>query len=103
MQGRLDLERTPGYYILTPDSAEYTESETNPEVKTTDSMSFYDPRHRTLGGRIICPADSLEVELESFTLNDNPNEYHILRTLYGIPEVINNNYRVQRKFMINYH
>ena len=51
-------------------------------------MSFFDPRHRCLGGRIICPLDSLEVELESFTINDTPDDYHILRCLYGIPEVI---------------
>ena len=51
-------------------------------------MSFFDPRHRCLGARIICPGDSLEVEIENFTVQETTDEYHLLRTLYGIPEVI---------------
>jgi hypothetical protein len=69
------------------DSAEYVESETDPDVLTTDSMSFFDPRHRSLGGRIICPSESLEVELDKFTVKDDVKEYHTLRHLYGIAEV----------------
>lgn len=79
------------------ESAEYVQSETDPEVLTTDSMSYYDPRHRSLGARIICPADSLEIELDSFTLKPDVKEYHTLRTLYGIPEVLFYSQRVLRR------
>ena len=93
------MERTSRYlYFICLESAEYVESETDPEVLTTDSMSFYDPRHRTLGGRVICPKDSLEIEMESFTLVSDFKEYHVLRHLYGIAEVNNISFiRVQMK------
>ena len=69
------------------DSAEYIESEEHPEILTSDSMAFYDPRLKFLGGRIICPKDSLEVsKLGNFTIKSNLDDYNIARILYGVPE-----------------
>jgi folate-binding protein YgfZ len=61
-------------------------SEENPEIKVTDSMSFYDPRLRSLGCRIICPIDSLEVETETINLKLTGEDYNAIRMLYGVLE-----------------
>jgi folate-binding protein YgfZ len=53
---------------------------------TTDSMSFYDPRLLSLGTRIICPKDSLEIEEEEINFKLSDEDYHIIRTLYCVPE-----------------
>jgi len=69
------------------DTAEYLESEDYPEIKVTDSMAIYDPRFKFLGGRIICPKDSLEIKIGNYKLQQTNEDWHIMRTLYGIPEV----------------
>lgn len=68
------------------DTAEYLPSEENPEIMVTDSMSFYDPRIRSLGARCICPLDSLEIEPGTINLKFSPEDYEIIRTLYCVPE-----------------
>lgn len=52
----------------------------------TDCMSFFDPRLRALGTRVICPHDSLEVEQDTINLKLNEEDYEIIRTLYCVPE-----------------
>lgn len=68
------------------DTAEYSQSDDNPEILMTDSMSFYDPRMPGLGTRVICPSESLEIELDTVNLHFNHEDYEILRNLYCIPE-----------------
>jgi folate-binding protein YgfZ len=49
-------------------------------------MSFYDPRLRAIGCRIICPTDSLEIEKDIVNYKMTSEDYDIIRLLYGIPE-----------------
>ena len=72
--------------IIYLDTAEYTPSDENPDILVTDSMSFYDPRMRGLGCRIICPTDSLEFEKDTVNYKINSEDYDIIRLLYGVPE-----------------
>jgi len=51
-------------------------------------MAIYDPRFKFLGGRIICPKDSLEIKIGNYKLQQTNEDWHIMRTLYGIPEVM---------------
>jgi folate-binding protein YgfZ len=52
----------------------------------TDSMSFYDPRLKSLGCRIICPTDTLEIESETVNVKLTSEDYEMIRLLYGVLE-----------------
>ena len=49
-------------------------------------MSFYDPRLRSLGCRIICPTDTLEIETDTINLKLTAEDYDAIRLLYGVLE-----------------
>ncbi len=49
-------------------------------------MSFYDPRLRSLGCRIICPKDSLEMETDVINYKMSYEDYEAIRLLYGVLE-----------------
>lgn len=68
------------------DTAEYTPSESHPEIMVTDSMSFYDPRIKALGCRIIAPIDSLDIEEETINLKLTNEDYEAIRLMYCVPE-----------------
>lgn len=68
------------------DTAEYIPSEEHPEVMVTDSMAFYDPRLRSLGCRVICPENSLQIEEQTINLKIKSEDYEAIRMLYGVPE-----------------
>jgi folate-binding protein YgfZ len=80
------VESTTRYIILILDSAEYTPSETDPNVMTTDSICFHDPRLSALGCRVICPEDSLEIEDEFINKKLDMSDYEVIRMLYGVGE-----------------
>jgi folate-binding protein YgfZ len=49
-------------------------------------MSFYDPRLRSLGCRIICPKDSLDMEADVINYKISYEDYEAIRLLYGVLE-----------------
>jgi folate-binding protein YgfZ len=67
-------------------TAEYTPSEKHPEIMVTDSMAFFDPRLRSLGCRVICPENSLEIEQDTINLKLTSEDYEVIRLLYCVPE-----------------
>lgn len=68
------------------DTAEYVPSMDIPDIKVTDSMSFFDPRLSGLGARVICPEDSLDIETPTINIKDSSEDYDIIRLLYCVPE-----------------
>ena len=51
----------------------------------TDIVAFADPRSLSLGARILCSEESLDLD-ESITRIYNHEEYHLYRETLGIPE-----------------
>ena len=49
-------------------------------------MAFIDPRLKSLGCRVICPTDSLEIEPDAINLKLNSDDYEAIRLLYGVLE-----------------
>ena len=52
----------------------------------TDSISYFDPRLLSLGCRIICPNDSLEIDESLINKKINEDDYEVIRLLYGVLE-----------------
>jgi len=67
----------------------------------TDSMAFYDPRLRSLGCRIICPSQSLEIETETINLKFTYDDYEVIRIMYGVlegPHEVKDNFPLNLNF-----
>lgn len=72
--------------ILSLATAEYTYSENDPTKLVTDSMTYFDPRLNSLGCRMVCPKDSLEIDDGDINKKDSNEDFELIRLLYCIPE-----------------
>jgi folate-binding protein YgfZ len=48
--------------------------------------AFADPRNLSMGVRILCSEQSLELDDTNIEKINNPSEYNMIRTTLGIPE-----------------
>jgi folate-binding protein YgfZ len=63
-------------------------------------MTYFDPRITSLGARMVCPKDSLEIDENDINKKDTTEDFEIIRLLNCVPE---GSKELKEKLPLNYN